>query len=148
MKRVEQALATFRQKPFMYNCAQTVCAAFGREDLVEPMASCGGGEAEEETGGDAAVTDTSLQDILDKGVITVAISPDYAPYEYLDLMTGEIKGSDIVLAQYIADELGVEPYGRSIICTHSGGDFVSADIYWLSLCMPQALRHTSTQMAY
>ena len=72
------------------------------------FAGCGGGEAEEETGGDAAVTDTSLQDILDKGVITVAISPDYAPYEYLDLMTGEIKGSDIVLAQYIADELGVE----------------------------------------
>ena len=72
------------------------------------FAGCGGGEAEEETGGDAAVTDTSLQDILDKGVITVAISPDYAPYEYLDMMTGEIKGSDIVLAQYIADELGVE----------------------------------------
>ena len=72
------------------------------------FAGCGGGEAEEETGGDAAVTDTSLQDILDKGVITVAISPDYAPYEYLDLMTGEIKGSDIVLAQYIADALGVE----------------------------------------
>ena len=72
------------------------------------FAGCGGGEAEEETGGDAAVTDTSLQDILDKGVITVAISPDYAPYEYLDLMTGEVKGSDIVLAQYIADALGVE----------------------------------------
>ena len=72
------------------------------------FAGCGGGEAEEETGGDAAVTDTSLQDILDKGVFTVAISPDYAPYEYLDLMTGEVKGSDIVLAQYIADALGVE----------------------------------------
>lgn len=51
MKRVEQALATFRQKPYMYNCAQTVCAAFGREDLVEPMASCGGGRAPEGTCG-------------------------------------------------------------------------------------------------
>ena len=51
MKRVEQALATFRQKPLMYNCAQTVCAAFGREDLVEPMAACGGGRAPEGTCG-------------------------------------------------------------------------------------------------
>ena len=51
MKRVEQALAMFRQKPFMYNCAQTVCAAFGREDLIEPMASCGGGRAPEGTCG-------------------------------------------------------------------------------------------------
>ncbi|MBQ9830288.1 MAG: hypothetical protein IJO38_08100 [Akkermansia sp.] len=51
MNRVEQALATFRQKPCMYNCAQTVCAAFGREDLVESMASCGGGRAPEGTCG-------------------------------------------------------------------------------------------------
>ncbi len=51
MNRVEQALATFRQKPYMYNCAQTVCAAFGREDLVEPMACCGGGRAPEGTCG-------------------------------------------------------------------------------------------------
>lgn len=51
MKRVEQSLATFRQKPFMYNCAQTVCAAFGRDDLVEPMATCGGGRAPEGTCG-------------------------------------------------------------------------------------------------
>lgn len=51
MKRVEQALATFRQKPYMYNCAQTVCAAFGREDLVEAMATCGGGRAPEGTCG-------------------------------------------------------------------------------------------------
>ncbi len=72
------------------------------------FAGCGGGEAEEETGGDDVATETSLQDVLDKGVLTVAISPDYAPYEYLDLMTGEIKGSDVVMAQYIADQLGVE----------------------------------------
>ena len=72
------------------------------------FAGCGGGEAEEETGGDDVATETSLQDVLDKGVLTVAISPDYAPYEYLDLMTGEIKGSDVVMAQYIADQLGVD----------------------------------------
>jgi len=73
------------------------------------LVGCGGGDAEAEGDGEGEVVgDTSLQDILDKGEITCAISPDYAPYEYLDLMTGEVKGSDIVLAQYIADALGVE----------------------------------------
>ena len=70
------------------------------------LVGCGGGSTTDETADPNA--DNSLQNVLDKGEITVAISPDYAPYEYLDLMTGEIKGSDIVLAQYIADELGVE----------------------------------------
>ncbi len=51
MERVEQALVTFRQPPYMYNCAQTVCAAFGRDDLVEAMAACGGGRAPEGTCG-------------------------------------------------------------------------------------------------
>ncbi len=35
----------------MYNCAQTVCAAFGREDLLESMKTCGGGRAPEGTCG-------------------------------------------------------------------------------------------------
>ncbi|MBQ8589824.1 MAG: transporter substrate-binding domain-containing protein [Firmicutes bacterium] len=73
------------------------------------LAGCGGGTEEESgNGNDEVVGDTSLQAILDKGEITVAISPDYAPYEYLDLTTGEIKGSDIEMAKYIADQLGVE----------------------------------------
>ena len=63
------------------------------------LAGCGGGD-------DGA--DTSLQDVLDKGVLSCAISPDYAPYEYLDLVTGEVKGSDVVLVQYIAEQLGVK----------------------------------------
>lgn len=51
MKRIEQALSTFRQPPYMYNCAQTVCAAFGRDDLLEAMKACGGGRAPEGTCG-------------------------------------------------------------------------------------------------
>lgn len=51
MERIEKALATFRQPPYMYNCAQTICAAFGREDLLEEMAACGGGRAPEGTCG-------------------------------------------------------------------------------------------------
>lgn len=29
----------------MHNCAQAVCAAFGRDDLLEEMKECGGGRA-------------------------------------------------------------------------------------------------------
>ncbi|MBE6419213.1 MAG: hypothetical protein E7031_03705 [Akkermansiaceae bacterium] len=45
MTVAEKALSTFREPPFMYNCAQTICAAFGREDLLDAMKSCGGGKA-------------------------------------------------------------------------------------------------------
>ncbi len=51
MNEVEKALSTFRQPPHLYNCAQTVCAAFGREDLLEAMKTCGGGRAPEGTCG-------------------------------------------------------------------------------------------------
>lgn len=51
MNAAEKALSTFREPPYMYNCAQTICAAFGREDLLEPMQSCGGGKAPEGTCG-------------------------------------------------------------------------------------------------
>lgn len=51
MNAAEKALSTFREPPYMYNCAQTICAAFGREDLLEAMKSCGGGKAPEGTCG-------------------------------------------------------------------------------------------------
>lgn len=41
--------------------------------------------------------------------LVVATSPDYAPYEFINPdKNGAIEGSDIVLAQYIADKLGKE----------------------------------------
>ena len=69
------------------------------------LTGCSGETAPE---GETSGEDLSLQKVLDQGVITCAVSPDYAPYEYLDLVTNEVKGSDIVLAQYIADQLGVD----------------------------------------
>ncbi len=51
MNTIEKALSTFRQPPHMYNCAQTVCAAFGRDDLLDAMKACGGGRAPEGTCG-------------------------------------------------------------------------------------------------
>lgn len=46
MNAVERALSTFRQPPYSYNCAQTICAAFGRVDLLEQMKTCGAGRAD------------------------------------------------------------------------------------------------------
>lgn len=43
----EKALSMFRAEPYCYNCAQTVCAALGRHDLVPVMSACSGGRAPE-----------------------------------------------------------------------------------------------------
>ncbi len=50
---------------------------------------------------------THLDKIVADGKIIVATSPDYPPYEFLD-MQGNIVGADIKLAEYIAEKLGVE----------------------------------------
>ena len=42
MQRIDKALSTFRNP---YNCAQTVSAAFGHPELLEPLACCGRGNA-------------------------------------------------------------------------------------------------------
>lgn len=52
-----------------------------------------------------------LTSIKEKGKITVALSPDYAPYEFIDPSKEGAEryvGSDVDLAKYIAKELGVE----------------------------------------
>lgn len=53
---------------------------------------------------------TPLEKIKEKGTLVVATSPDYAPFEFQTLVDGEnqVVGSDIMLAQKIADELGVK----------------------------------------
>lgn len=43
----ETALSRFRQAPWNYNCAQTICAAFDRPDLLDSLSVCGGGRAPE-----------------------------------------------------------------------------------------------------
>ncbi len=48
-----------------------------------------------------------LEKIKADGKLIVATSPDYPPYEFLDL-SGNPVGADITFAQYIADKLGVE----------------------------------------
>ncbi len=52
-----------------------------------------------------------LEKVLGEKKLVVGTSPDYAPYEFIDLSkTGEdaIVGADISLAKYLAEQLGVE----------------------------------------
>ena len=64
-------------------------------------------------GGEAAVTEpaNALEKIKADGVLTVALSPDFSPMEFVDSSkTGQEQyvGFDITLAKYIAENLGVE----------------------------------------
>lgn len=52
----------------------------------------------------------TLQEIQDKGHITIAMSPDYPPYEFKVMENGKEKvvGFDVEIANEIAKDLGVE----------------------------------------
>ncbi|WP_067103154.1 transporter substrate-binding domain-containing protein [Streptococcus sp. DD13] len=52
----------------------------------------------------------ALKNIQEKKKLVVATSPDYAPFEFKTMIDGKDQtvGADILLAQKIADELGVE----------------------------------------
>ena len=54
-----------------------------------------------------ALAGARLDAIKASGKLVVGTSPDYAPYEFLDLQ-GNPVGADIELAKYIAEQLGVE----------------------------------------
>lgn len=56
---------------------------------------------------DLSNAEGKLQEILTKGELVIATSPDYPPSEFVDMTSGEIMGSDILLAKYIANSLGV-----------------------------------------
>lgn len=68
-------------------------------------------ETDTTTTGEKEHSSNRLEDILNRGYIEVATEPSFAPNEYIDpTKTGEDRyvGSDIELANYIADALGVE----------------------------------------
>lgn len=45
MNAAERALATFRTPPYNHTCAQTICAAFGHDEMLEDMRPRSGGRA-------------------------------------------------------------------------------------------------------
>ncbi len=59
MERIEKAVAAYRNP---LNCAQTICNAFGRADLLPAMAACGrGGSPEHMCGSLYAATQLAPQ---------------------------------------------------------------------------------------
>lgn len=73
------------------------CAALAAAMLMATMSGCGSSQ-------------NRLEKIKESGKLGLATSPDFAPLEFEDLSSGEAQyvGSDIELAKYIAEKLGVE----------------------------------------
>lgn len=73
------------------------CAALAAAMLMATMSGCGSSQ-------------NRLEKILESGKLVLATSPDFALLEFEDLSSGEAQyvGSDIELAKYIAEKLGVE----------------------------------------
>ena len=81
--------------------------------LMSALTGCGAGNTDDSESYytiSGNFTDVSVETITE-GKLTVAISPDFAPMEFVDpTKTGQdmYVGFDVILAHYIADELGLE----------------------------------------
>lgn len=76
------------------------------EDAAEETSVPEEGEASEEAAGSAADVST-----VTEGKLTVATSPDFAPYEFYAVDEDgnpQLAGFDMALAQYVADYMGLE----------------------------------------
>ncbi|MBR5520508.1 MAG: transporter substrate-binding domain-containing protein [Oscillospiraceae bacterium] len=80
------------------------------------LVACGGGEEE--------TPKSTIDKILEQGYITVAISPDFAPSEFKDPATGEVMGTDVEFAKYVAQYIG-EKYGKTVELKIEEMDFKS-----------------------
>ena len=135
-------------------CMAASLAACGGNSSSETTATTTAAEASAEDGAestDAASeaeeteTETAELKTVAEGKLTVATSPDFAPYEFYAIGedgTPALAGFDMALAQYIADDLGLElevvtvdfdgvlsePSGKALwifpIC------IISADSHW------------------
>ena len=83
--------------------------------MVLSLAACGGSkeEAPAQTDEPAAAEEAAEPTIttVTEGKLTVATSPDFAPYEFYAIDengNAQLAGFDMALAQYIADYLGLE----------------------------------------
>lgn len=74
---------------------------------------------------DLSNADGVLKSILDKGVMTISTSPDYPAAEWIT-DDGTIYGSEMMLAKYIADCLGVDlaietmDFGSTLVAVDAG----------------------------
>lgn len=79
--------------------------------MVTSLVACSTGSTTTKETAEPTAANNKLEEILNKGKIVVATSPDYAPMEFIDpTKTGQDQyiGSDISLAYYIGEQLGVD----------------------------------------
>lgn len=72
--------------------------------MVASLCACGSSSNKQEA-------QNALEKIKADGVLTVALSPDYAPMEFVDASKSgqeQYVGFDVMLAKYIADYIGVD----------------------------------------
>ncbi|MBM7643316.1 transporter substrate-binding domain-containing protein [Streptococcus loxodontisalivarius] len=60
--------------------------------------------------GSSSQSENSLETIKEKGTLTVAMNPEFAPFEFKTLVDGKdtVVGADVEIAKAIGEELGVE----------------------------------------
>ena len=93
-----------------------VLAALLAGCMVMSLAACGGGSKDAASDNSAETMDEASGDdagieTVKEGTLTVATSPDYAPYEFYAIDEDgnpTLSGFDMDLAQYIADYMGLE----------------------------------------
>lgn len=105
----------------------TACSGGSTETTADAETTTAAETAGEETSGEEE-TDSSaseeengsaegqeftgrMAEIMESGVLTVVTSPDYPPYEFVDLTKSgqdQYVGADMELAKYIADVMGVD----------------------------------------
>ena len=84
--------------------------------MTMALAACGGGSdesssAETDAGTEASSDESGAVETVEEGKLTVATSPDFAPYEFYAVDEDgnpTLAGFDMALAQYIADYMGLE----------------------------------------
>ena len=69
---------------------------------------CAGGGDSDKDQKEAPATVGLLQEIQEKGTLTIGIEGTYPPYTYHDESSDELAGYDVEIAQAIAEKLGVE----------------------------------------
>jgi ABC-type amino acid transport substrate-binding protein len=72
------------------------------------FAACGGA-ATDTTGGGAAPTASTLEQVEDSGELVIGVKYDVPPFGFKNPDTGEVEGFDVDLGKAIAEDLGVEP---------------------------------------
>jgi hypothetical protein len=103
----ETAVKLFSQTPKKCNCAQAVALAFGRDDLVESLQSCGGGRAE---GGLCGALHAACILVHDRETLTQRFAEAVGHVHYRDILqVGKTPCTECVrIAGALAVELGLK----------------------------------------